>query len=132
MSEKLTLFSQILLVTKALSLQKGISRFEAVSHLFVNNRTAQSLCSWRGKCLGLRGAEKGQLEATHRPCHVMFQQAAGMVERHRKLRGSPTHHLPKWGVLLMGPLLADVYYFKRWEGCCWQRLLPVLEAAGKV
>lgn len=57
------LLPPILLVTKTPSFQeaRGISRDVAVSHVFDNNVTAQSLCSWREKCLGLRRAAKGQL-----------------------------------------------------------------------
>lgn len=84
--------------------------------LFDNNVTAQSLCSWREKRLGLRRAEKGQLGAVHRLCQDMFQQAAEMVETCRNRRRNPSRHLPMWGLLLTGHLLADVHYLRRWGG----------------
>lgn len=95
-----------LLVTKTPSFQeaRGISRDVAVSHVFDNNVTAQSLCSWREKCLGLRRAAKGQLGAAPRLCQDMFQQAAEMAETWRKRRRNPSRHLPTWGLLLTGHL----------------------------
>lgn len=50
-------------------------------------------------------------------CLGTLQQAAEMQGTGRKLRRNSVGDPEKWGMLLMGHLLAGVYYFWRWEGC---------------